>query len=341
LLALVSAGCGGGGSGGSPANSVTVLSSTCPGGIGALPSTVCMLLEVDTKGNPPAQVELRITEPTGAYSGTVLLASGSIGDEFFADIAGGAELIGDLTAVGFRCIDRRWSNGWMTSSFELKPQSARLAELLDWIWQNEHGGGLFMAVGNSGGAGEIAYALSTWNRAQLFDRIVMAGGPPFTRLDYLCRPPAPEWSAQCPSFVPPLECGVPSCTAGPHNSLCSYLPSSSTEAELHADSILHPGAETDYGGLQIDFLIGAGDCTDWSPQAFLFQSAVQSPTTLQVVPGAPHTVSSTPEGRDAILQALLGFAPLNAPAGRFAVLLSLIEDGELRQTIEATSAVGR
>jgi hypothetical protein len=340
-LALAAAGCSGGGSDGTPSSSVTVLSSTCPGGVGGLPSTICKLLEVETKGNPPMQVELRITEPGAPYSGTVLLTSGSSGNEFFADIGGGTELIADLTALGFRCVDRRWPDGWITSSFQLKPQSARLAALVDWIRQHVHQGGLFMAVGNSGGAGEIAYTLSTWNGEQSFDRVVMAGGPPFTRIDYLCRPAPPEWSAQCPGFLPPLACGLPSCTAGQVNILCNYLPTSLTESELHADSILHPGADTDYGALQVDFILGSDDCSDWIPQAVLFHSAVTSATTLQVIPNTPHTISSTPQGRDAIVQALLGFAPLTAPVGQVAVSLSLLEDGELRQTLEATRAVDR
>jgi hypothetical protein len=139
----------------------------------------------------------------------------------------------------------------MTSSFELKTQSARLATLLEWIHANEHQGGLFIGVGNSGGSGEIAYTLSTWGKETLFDGVVLAGGPPFSRLDYLCRPPTAAWSAQCPAFIPPLECGTPPCTAGAGNTLCSYLPSTLTEAELENDSILHPGADLHYGSLPV------------------------------------------------------------------------------------------
>jgi hypothetical protein len=342
FLAIGLLACGGGGSGGGPKNAVTLLSTSCPSGVGGLPDTTCLLLLVETVNNPPMEVELRITEPDSSVApiGTAVVTSGLNGDEFYADLPGGPEMIGDLTDLGLRVVDRRWPLGWMTSSVEHKPQSARLAELLDWIHANTHQGGLFFGIGNSGGSGEIAYTLTAWGREDLFDGVVLAGGPPYSRLDYLCRPPTAAWSAQCPAFIPPLECGTPSCAASPGNVLCMYLPATLTEAELENDSILHPGADLDFGTLPVHVAIGAADCSDWVPQALLFQASVASSCTLQVVPGTPHTVTATPQGRDAILQALLGFTPFAATAGaagRVDLSITLIEDGE--PVLRATASV--
>jgi hypothetical protein len=82
--------------------------------------------------------------------------------------------------------------------------------------------------------------------------------------------------------------------------------------EMLDNSVLFPGADTDFGSLDLHFVFGAADCTQWAPQAFLFESAVVSPHTMQLVPGTPHTIPSTPAGREAIVQALLGFVPASA-----------------------------
>jgi hypothetical protein len=69
---------------------------------------------------------------------------------------------------------------------------------------------------------------------------------------------------------------------------------------------------------------------------------VTSSCTLQIVPGTPHTVSATPQGRDAIAQAVLGFTPFAAPAGQsgqVGLALTWIEDGETKAAVSATAPV--
>lgn len=297
-----------------PSNGVTLLASPCPSGPGSVIDSRCLLLEVQPSGLNAKFLELRIIEPALGvpYVGTVVLCTGNIGDVFYSGLPGGSELISELRAVGLRVIDRRWIGGWMTPDYELKRQSERFALVLDWIIANEFPGGLFFAVGNSAGSGEIAFSLTAWNRENLFDGVVLGAGPPFSRLDYLCLPPTLDWAALCPSFVRPLECGVPPCTATTtFDSLCGQVSGMSAE-EMLGNSVLFPGADTDFGTLDLHFVFGAADCTEWAPQAFLFESAIVSPHTKQLVPGTPHTIPTTAAGRDAIVQALLGFVPASA-----------------------------
>ena len=89
----------------------------------------------------------------------MVLGTGADGSTFYSSLPGGVELITDLTGIGLRVMERRWISGWLTPGFQLKSLSERYAVLLDWIHANEHQGGLFFAVGNSGGSGEIAFAL--------------------------------------------------------------------------------------------------------------------------------------------------------------------------------------
>ncbi len=290
---------------------VKLLAPVCPGGVGPIAGTSCLLLQVKPQGLAPKRVELRITEPNPdvPYLGTVLLCSGQNGQLYYSKVPGGDELIADLTAVGLRVLDRRWVEGWVSPSYQLASVSERLAVLLDWIHLNVHQGGAFFAVGNSGGSAELAYTLTTWNREGLFDAVVFGSGPTFTRLDYLCLAPPPAWSALCASLVPELECGMPLCTqpASP-DSLCSEL-ASKPGVDLLQDSILHPGADLSFPGVDLHFVIGASDCTESVPQALLFESVVTSPHSLQLVPGTPHTICESPQGREAIVHALLGSVP--------------------------------
>lgn len=321
--------CSGGGDGGDAApapDPVTVLSDPCPSGPGILPDSTCMLLQVAPSGLEQKQVELRITEPNAGvpYLGTVVLCSAINGEVFYANMVGGKELIGDLAALGLRVVDRRWIDGWLTPGYQLKSLSERMAVLLDWIHANVHQGGAFLAVGNSGGSGELSYTLTAWNREALFDSVVLGSGPVFSRLDYLCLPPDGDWGALCPGLVPPLDCGLPPCTA-PSLPFCVLLTDMSTD-ELVANSVLFPGADLSFGGLGLHMLVGALDCSEWVPQALLFEGALASPHTLQVVPNTPHDICETPEGRDAIEQALLGDVLAAPPGGQMRLELSVFED---------------
>ena len=314
-LGLV-AGCSGGGGGSSSKpgqttvpGTATVLPGVCTSGPGPIPGAVCMTLTVESLGNVAATLELRVVDPAPAVPllGTVILGSGGAGMEFLVDSPGGTELSNNLLAAGFRIVDRRWDAGWIEGQSSILDQSARFAVLADWVRTNLHTTGALCVFGNSGGAAEIAYSLTSWNGDDLFDVAVLSSGPPLSRLDYLCEAPAsPTWAALCLSLVAPglLTCGQPTCEPEPGNPVCPLLPVNPAPGQLLAESILHPGAELDYPTTTVQMLLGAQDCTSAVPLALLFLNAVTSPIGLGIVPNAPHELFSTAEGRDAILLAL-------------------------------------
>lgn len=284
---------------------VTSSAQGCTGGAGNLPGTTCQRLTVSGLGNVPIDVELRVTDPAGAPIGTVVLGSGNLGTSFYADINGGEMLVADLVALGFRVVDRRWVTGWFTTGEDLIQQAGRHATLLTWIHDNLHGGGAFCATGNSAGSGELAYALTHWERGSILDVVVLSGGPPFARVDYLCANPVPaEWSGLCASVVPPgvLTCGTPDCALDAGVVVCPYFPT--TAEELEDASLLGASADLDFSDTIVRGLIGSDDCTVAVPQGLLFFDALPIATPVDFVVGAPHTMSATPEGRAAIAAAL-------------------------------------
>lgn len=291
---------------------VTLLGGACPGGVGSVPGTSCLLLEVAAPDEVDLRVELRVTEPDplALALGTVVLGSGGGGEDFYADLPDGDLLVGALADAGWRVVDRRWESGWFTTGTSVKQQSRRYALLLEWIDQNLHDQGALAVSGNSGGAAEIGYALTTWGQAARIDVAVPSSGPVMSRLDYLCAAvPPPAWATQCPLLVPPgaLSCGARACS-DPTAPVCPFVDPEATPEELEQDSVLHSGAQLDFGATSVHLVLGSDDCTTGVPQALLFESLAQSPVSHEFVPGAPHELMSTQAGRDALVAALASAA---------------------------------
>ena len=291
----------------------TVLPGPGPSGPGTILNTTSALLRIEGQGNTPIQVELRISEPnaTVPLAGTVLLSSSGGGTKFYGESTNGRMLLIELLAAGYRVVDRRWIVNWFSTEPSIKQQSARYATLLEWVDDNVHTTGSFNATGNSGGSSEIAYALTTWNGANLLDTVVLTSGPPHSRLDYFCDSPASaEWAAICATIVPAgvMQCGIPICTRN-LSPLCSVLPQNPAPGELEEDSILHSAAILDFPGTDIFVLLGAEDCGSSVPLGLLFFNALTSIETLGFSKNTPHIFSDAPEGRAAIKSAITGVVP--------------------------------
>jgi len=290
--------------------SVTVVSTNCsPGNV---PLTTCRVLRVECDGLPPLDVQLRVSEPEPqvALRGTVVLGTGGGGTDFYSERVGGPALFQELRGHGFRLVERAWGGGgWFGSGVSVRKQSCRYATLLAWVRQSVHTTGVFCATGNSGGSGEIGYALTAWGSGALLDVAVPSGGPPMARLDYLCNV-APEWRPLCPTVVPPevTECARVQCFVEAGHGVCTGCGPAPTAADLRADSVLHPGAVLGYPRTRVHVLLGGRDCTSAVPAGVLFFNAVTSEKVLEWVPGTPHWAAETTEGRAAIVRALLGGA---------------------------------
>ena len=297
---------------------VTVLQEPCQSGPGGPPGATCQVLRVECQGIPPIEVELRISEPPpdGPLRGTVVFGTGGGGVGFYGNQAGGTELVASVREAGFRVVERSWRTGWFSDDFGVRKQSCRYATLLNWIHDNVHTDGAFCATGNSGGSGEICYSLTSWGTDAILDVAVPSGGPPMSRLDFLCGG-SPQWQTLCPTVVPPnvMTCGQPACTTQPNNQVCTACSSTASLQELRQDSILHPNAVLDFPTTRVHSVIGTEDCGSAVPAGMLFFNAVTSEKIVEFAVGAPHFVPATPSGRQAILRALLqGAACTSGPA---------------------------
>jgi hypothetical protein len=168
-----------------------------------------------------------------------------------------------------------------------------------------HVAGKFVATGNSGGSGEVAYALSSYGRAAILDLAVPTGGPPLARMDYQCGTDS-AWASLCPGIVPPdsTDCvPYPACTIPPSNPTCLQCSATPTDQQLFNDSVMGPGAVLNYP-LQVSFLYGRQDCSSAVSVGLLYANAITSAKTIEFVPGTPHFVAGTPAGREALLRTI-------------------------------------
>ena len=285
---------------------VTEVPDTCPPG--PIPNTTCRRLQVSCPDMKTIEVQLRITEPASGkpLRGTVVMGSGAGGNSFYGGQVPAQPLVKDIAAMGFLVVDRAWTGGWTTHEGGLKKESCRYATLLTWIHDHLHKGGKFVATGNSGGSAEIGYAMTTWQRGDILDLAIPTSGPPIARLDYACvKDASAEWAPICASIIPKgkMEC-TPSCTLGTSNDVCKQVSATPTLEQLHDDSVMHPGALLDYPRTRVHFLYGAKDCGVPVPMGLTWATKVRTEKEIEFVPNTPHGMYLTPEGREAIRNAI-------------------------------------
>ncbi len=310
----------------------------CASGPSPLAGTnTCKTLRIECADTPALDVELRINEPASGTSlrGTVVLGTRGTGTLFFEDDVGGDVVVAELAADGFRVVQRRWAgpagpggSGWIQLGTCVRASSCLYATLLDWVYENVHTSGAFAAVGTSGGAGEVGYALSTWGMSEILDLAVLAGGPPFVRLDYVCNDATP-WPTLCQTVLPTnmIECsapGEPPClmVPGPGLVTCRICDPAPSDAHLREDSILHSTAVTHYATAnpshetRVHFIVGSKDCQSVPARmAALYHDSVTSQKVLQFLTQTPHIVTTEPRGQDAVVRAVLaGTATPATPA---------------------------
>jgi hypothetical protein len=59
-----------------------------------------------------------------------------------------------------------------------------------------------------------------------------------------------------------------------------------------------------YPKTRVSFLYGAHDCGEPVPIGLTWATKISSEKSIQFVPRTPHTLASTPEGREAIRKAI-------------------------------------
>jgi hypothetical protein len=163
----------------------------------------------------------------------------------------------------------------------------------------------FCLVGESGGASEIAYALSRYGLAGIVDEAVMLGGMPFASIQKGClQTTSPYYYGPTATGFIDAAYGFPPSSPGP----CSAARASFRNRWI-ADSVNAPGALLSYPDTGIEIIEGGEDTSPAIPLGHDYIDALRAAGTpflhVQVVPGLSHGAASDPQGLLAVRAALL------------------------------------
>jgi len=175
--------------------------------------------------------------PAGAVKGTIFLHAGSGGTTAFtyATLAG-QTYVDSYFKSGYRVVELEWASDWETATGagpeNIKTAACRPATLLNYVYENIHGGsagqGGMCAHGNSAGSAAMAYAL-TWYKSDAFlDKVVLTSGPVLGDIEAGCQVPK----------VPPITVcasGQFGCVGGPWSDAPQYQQGSNAPQKWTGD----------------------------------------------------------------------------------------------------------
>jgi Fibronectin type III domain len=257
---------------------------------------------------------------------------------FFSGASGGAcwstsgtttlaqPFIQSLLDVGFEIVQIRWgNNGWLASApgvpSGLEALGCRPATAIQWVHDNLYSPlgiqGGFCITGNSSGASQITYALSSYGIADIVDVAVPTSGPPFGAISKGCL--LQEGYAYIRSNQTSVDSafGYVSPNWGP----CVAHDPSFTDTWI-ANSVETGGIQYNYPTTRVHIIVGAND--DLSIRNHVdnyYQVLVQAQQpmlTMQVVPKMAHTIQDSADGLAALYTALTATAtpgPSPTPMG--------------------------
>lgn len=336
-------GSGGSGEGGTapipPLGTVTAEATPCTVATSLVGATCETLTISGCADLEDATAQIILAEPTGgSLQGTVVLGSGSTGASPM-EKAGGAAFLAELETLragGYRIVERAWQGsakedrGWLRGTKGPVVSACRYATLLTYLADRFDGPAPFCAVGFSGGSMELGMVMGRWGLGARLDYALFESGPTANFADAcIAREP---FTTTCAAITAaePWDCGAegPSCLLG--DSIACLLdesygavPTGSNEcdpnvmvcaahdeafaAQLAADSVLAPGAQTSFPTTGLGGLFGMKDCgTGAALHGLDFVTHVTgkggAAPTVVIAPTSGHTVHTTDEGALALRQ---------------------------------------
>ena len=301
---------------------------TCPG----MADATARLMIGDATAGPSRGTILFGSGSSGATlmeQASVRMGPGGEMTSFFVDE------LEDLRAGGYRVIERAWQGstgspagdtcsgsagsfdvtvdrGWIRGTEGPADAACRYATLMTYLHDRYDADGAYCAVGFSGGSMELGMAVARWDRARLLDYALFVSGPVAT-FDDACHG-SPGLSASCATVTAaqPWECGStpPACTLGDEirclldrayagDQVCMGG-GADDAAALRADSVLAPGAPTQFPTTGLGVILGLRDCgsgaaiggADFATRV----TGADGPPTVDYISGAGHVVHRDPAG---------------------------------------------
>ncbi len=264
----------------------------------------------------PARGLLATAPATGKPRGVLLFFSGGDGTRYWGDRGESVDFFAKLRRDGFTLVQVRWLDSWMESATGERVGPARLAcrpaTVIKWAHDRLFeplrlspvtvGRCGFCVTGNSGGATQVAYALSHFGLEIVLDAVVPTGGPPHAALAKSCLGDDRAYALPAGKidgsygFVR----GKGPCASGDE----------SFRARWTSDGIATGGNDFFHPRTRVAFILGGQDPTSAVPQAADYVSrlrAARSPrVTVHRPPNVPHGIAASAEGLELLGRILRG-----------------------------------
>ena len=275
----------------------------------------CYVVTVSCAGVADADVIVKYRPGDGDTSdatggaGTIIFMTGGGGTEYYEDsFTYGPNLIEDLIGAGFATVQVKWDISWITGPGGFERLACRPATITQWIYDELHGGGdaePFCATGNSGGSAQIAYALTRYGLAAVYDTVVPSSGPPSGRVDLGCGDCNPDLDVVDVPCANDSLCYLP----GRINTIDgAYAGSPCRDGEfevLMADSVVTDGADLHYPSTKVIAVFGELDGTNAVAQGMQWYDAITSEVEIICAPDTTHSVASAVPGYEILRDELI------------------------------------
>ncbi len=264
------------------------------------PVTESYQFQVTVSGLAPITGELAVHHTVKQPYKTLLVFQGGGGVSFRG--SGGIasiKLLQGLWDRGFHTVDVKWGSGWWQDGTGVSTllQAARGPQVIEWV--RSRWTGWLGALGTSGGASVLAYALGHYGSGEHLSGVLMENGPVHTQLHFLNG--NVEWTA---CTVGSLLAGLPyECGSGqpPCSDPSTYSPyyNGVSIANLMAWSILNGSEVKVYPKTRVTQVMGLKDCNTFAgPAGRAYYNALVGSTRMRIVylPGGLHGLPVAPGG---------------------------------------------
>jgi hypothetical protein len=279
---------------------------------------------------------LKVGGPSGqTKKGTILFASGWIGTYFWegsddplylatleqetmkkvqAVNTNNRAILDHLQADGFQTIQIRWDNNqawYQSKNGTIEGQAnlaCRSASVARWVYQQFHLSDTshpYCGVGHSNGASQMSYSLAHYALFDIFSAVIFESGPNWSHIEYACifHPDHADFFASGGE-----RNEIDRAFGGTSGIRPCYNQDSNYINFFREASMMNGNWRYQYPKTQVSFIFGSLDDTITAKQGELYYDRlVQEATPLlyrEVVNGAPHEVTSTPQGAQALENAI-------------------------------------
>ena len=256
-------------------------------------------------------------KPPGAIKGVLMFFSGGDGTTWWQEKSVEVSaFFQSLLNAGFELVQVQWSGGWLVSPVGVKSGqealACRPATVIKWVHDNIYAPlGLhpnigqcgFCITGNSAGASQITYALSTYGIDSFVNAAIPSSGPPMAGIAKGCLQQAGYAYNSFAAQLMDESYGFSASLTGP----CVLQDSSFTNTWI-ANSVETGGTNYNYPTTRIHFILGGGDSIIIPNHANLYfqvlVGAKQPMLTWETVPGMGHEIMDSVDGLAALFDAL-------------------------------------